>query len=112
MKIPEGVIAVKPMPKPGWQLATAKGKYARAYDYYGTPLTEGVTEIAWTGGELPDDWYDEFVFRGSLADRPYRRGHASTSRWCRSAPTAQPTAGSRSPPPARTPRRSSCRRPP
>ena len=66
VKIPEGVIAVKPMPKPGWQLATTKGKYAKPYDYYGTPLTEGVTEVAWTGGELPDEWYDEFVLRGQL----------------------------------------------
>ena len=29
-------------------------------------LTEGVTEIAWSGGELPDEYYDEFVFRGRL----------------------------------------------
>jgi uncharacterized protein YcnI len=67
VKIPEGIIAVKPMPKPGWQLTTVKGKYQKDYDYYGTPLSEGVTEIAWTGGNLPDDWYDEFVFRGQLA---------------------------------------------
>lgn len=67
VKIPEGVIAVKPMPKPGWQLATVTGKYAKSYDYYGTPMSEGVTEVAWTGGDLPDDWYDEFVFRGRLA---------------------------------------------
>lgn len=67
VKIPEGVIAVKPMPKPGWELATVEGRYARAYDYFGTPLSEGVTEIAWTGGELPDAWYDEFAFRGRFA---------------------------------------------
>ena len=30
-------------------------------------MAEGVTEVAWTGGELPDAWYDEFVFRGRLA---------------------------------------------
>jgi uncharacterized protein YcnI len=66
VRIPEGVIAVKPMPKPGWQLATTKGKYAKAYDYFGSQLGEGVTEIAWTGGELPDDWYDEFTFRARL----------------------------------------------
>jgi uncharacterized protein YcnI len=68
MKIPEGVFAVKPMPKPGWQLATTKGKYERTYDNFGTPVSEGVTEVAWSGGELPDEWYDEFVFRGRLAD--------------------------------------------
>lgn len=61
------MIAAKPMPKPGWELATVKDKYAQTYDYFGTPLSEGVTEIAWTGGELPDDWYDEFVFRSRLA---------------------------------------------
>ena len=66
VKIPEGVIAVKPMPKPGWQLATTQGKYAQSYDYFGSQLSEGVTEIAWTGGELPDAWYDEFTFRGRL----------------------------------------------
>jgi periplasmic copper chaperone A len=67
VKIPEGVIAAKPMPKPGWQLATITRTYEKTYDYFGTPLSEGVTEITWTGGELPDEWYDEFVFRARLA---------------------------------------------
>jgi len=67
VRIPEGVIAVKPMPHAGWTLETAKGKYAKSYDYYGTPLTEGVTEITWSGGKLLDEHYDEFVFRGMLA---------------------------------------------
>lgn len=66
IKIPEGVIAVKPMPKPGWTLEKTKGAYAKSYDYYGTPTSEGVTEIVWSGGSLPDDEYDEFVFRGYL----------------------------------------------
>jgi len=66
VQIPEGVIAVKPMPKPGWTLATVKGKYAASYDYYGTPTSEGVKEVVWSGGNLPDEFYDEFVFRGYL----------------------------------------------
>jgi uncharacterized protein YcnI len=68
VRIPEGVIAVKPMPKPGWVLTTIQGAYAQAYDYYGETLTEGVTEIAWTGGSLPNTWFDEFVFRVRLPD--------------------------------------------
>jgi uncharacterized protein YcnI len=68
VQIPEGVIAVKPMPKNGWQLETVKDKYERPYDYFGTELTEGVRQIAWSGGELPDDYYDEFVFVGRLTD--------------------------------------------
>ena len=70
VRIPEGVIAVKPMPKPGWELATEVEPYAQPYQYLDQTLTEGVSEIAWTGGSLPDEWYDEFVFRGRLPDQP------------------------------------------
>ncbi|WP_375412786.1 YcnI family protein [uncultured Bradyrhizobium sp.] len=61
VQIPEGVIAVKPMPKPGWSVETVKGKYATSYDYHGATISEGVKEVAWSGGKLPDDNYDEFV---------------------------------------------------
>lgn len=67
VRIPEGVIAVKPMPKPGWAVETVKGPYAKAYDNHGTPVSEGVQEIIWTG-KLLDEHYDEFVFRGALTD--------------------------------------------
>jgi periplasmic copper chaperone A len=71
VRIPEGVIAAKPMPKPGWKLEKVKGKYARSYDYYGTQISEGVKEVDWTGGRLADDEYDEFVVRTMLtADLP------------------------------------------
>ncbi|GMB82080.1 YcnI family protein [Shinella zoogloeoides] len=63
VKIPEGVIAVKPQPKAGWTLEKIKGAYAKSYDYYGTPTSEGVKEIVWSGGSLGDDEYDEFVLR-------------------------------------------------
>lgn len=66
VQIPEGVIAIKPMPKAGWTLETVKGKYEKSYDYYGTPTSEGVREVVWSGGKLLDDHYDEFVFRGYL----------------------------------------------
>src|SRR5882724_9805821 len=60
-QIPEGVISVKPMPKAGWTLEMVKGKYAAEYDYFGSKLSEGVKEVAWSGGKLADDNYDEFV---------------------------------------------------
>jgi uncharacterized protein YcnI len=61
VQIPEGVIAAKPMPKPGWNLETVKGRYAADYDYHGAKSSEGVKEVVWSGGKLPDDNYDEFV---------------------------------------------------
>jgi uncharacterized protein YcnI len=68
VRIPEGIIAVKPMPKPGWQIETVLGKYPKTYSYFhGAKLSEGVTEIRFSGGTLPDAHYDEFVFVGFIA---------------------------------------------
>jgi uncharacterized protein YcnI len=61
VQIPEGVIAVKPMPKPGWSVETVKGKYATSVEYHGATISEGVKEVIWSGGKLTDDNYDEFI---------------------------------------------------
>ncbi|MBI6630823.1 YcnI family copper-binding membrane protein [Pontibaca salina] len=67
VKIPEGVIAVKPMPKPDWSLEIITGPYENSYDYYGTTMNEGVQELIWAG-ELPDAHFDQFSFRAKLTD--------------------------------------------
>jgi periplasmic copper chaperone A len=56
------------MPKPGWNVEAIKGKYASAYDFHGARLSEGVKEVVWSGGKLPDDFYDEFVISAFLTD--------------------------------------------
>src|ERR1700753_1707401 len=66
VQIPEGVIDAKPMPKAGWNLETIKGKYASEVDFHGAKLSEGVKEVVWSGGKLPDDFYDEFVINTYL----------------------------------------------
>lgn len=68
VQIPEGVIGVRPMPKPGWTVTMTKGAYAKAYESHGKPVTEGVKEIVWSGNELGDDFYDEFVFASFVTD--------------------------------------------
>ena len=65
--LPEGIIAAKPMPKPGWQVRTIKGAYAAKHAFHGDSLADGVREITWSGGELPDDQYDEFTFVAFVA---------------------------------------------
>jgi periplasmic copper chaperone A len=66
VQIPEGVIAVKPMPKAGWSLETTKGKYSASYELHGATISEGVREVTWSGGKLADDNYDEFVLASFL----------------------------------------------
>jgi copper(I)-binding protein len=66
--IPEGMIAVKPLPKPGWKIDVVKGGYQRTYAFmHGMQVSEGVKEITWTG-RLDDGFYDEFAFAGFIAD--------------------------------------------
>ena len=94
VRIPEGIIAVKPMPKPGWKIDTVIGKYPKTYSHFhGAKLSEGVTEICYSGGSLPDAYYDEFVFTGFVAGdlesgtialfpgrAGMRKGHSSLDR--------------------------------
>ena len=66
--IPEGVIGVKPMVKPGWTLEVKRGAYAKSYSYlHGAKFSEGVREVTWSGGSLPDAFYDEFVISAFIA---------------------------------------------
>lgn len=67
LKVPEGFISAKPMPKPGWTLDIKTGDYAQSHKLYGAEVKSGAVEISWSGGNLPDNEYDEFVVRGTLA---------------------------------------------
>ncbi len=68
VQIPEGVIATEAKPVPGWNVETIKGKYAGEYDYHGAKVSEGVKEVVWSGGKLPDKIHDEFVIETLLTD--------------------------------------------
>ena len=66
VRIPEGVIGVKPQPKADWKLSTVKGNYDKTYTgLHGVQASAGVQEIIWTG-KLLDEHYDEFAFSAYL----------------------------------------------
>jgi periplasmic copper chaperone A len=66
VEMPDGMIAVKPQPKPGWQIEIVKGTYDKPYHLYRSEVTAGVKSVTWFGGKLPDDYYDEFALIGHL----------------------------------------------
>jgi uncharacterized protein YcnI len=70
VEIPDGVVNIKPMPKPGWELRTKVETLPRPYELHGRTFTEGVTRVTWTGGPLADANYDEFVMLTRLPDSP------------------------------------------
>ena len=49
IRLPEGIITVKPMPKPGWKLDTVSGKYPRSYSLGGAKVSEGLHRGAMVG---------------------------------------------------------------
>src|SRR6185312_203210 len=65
-QIPEGVIVSEPMPVAGWSVETVKGKFAGEYDYTGARVSEGIKEVDWSGGKLPDKTRQEFVIQTYL----------------------------------------------
>jgi periplasmic copper chaperone A len=67
VRLPDGFFNAKPQQKAGWTLQKIKGAYAKSYDNHGTVMKEGLKEVVWSGGNLGDDEYDEFVVRGSIA---------------------------------------------
>jgi len=68
VRIPEGVLAVVPEVKPGWQLETKVETYPTPVQVSDQVLTEGVREIVWSGGNLPDGTVENFVFSSRLPD--------------------------------------------
>ncbi len=74
VRIPDGFLGAKPMPKAGWTLTTTTSKLAKPYDSHGKTITEDVSEVTWTAtsqdSALPDAWYDEFVLRGTTPHQP------------------------------------------
>lgn len=67
VRIPEGLVAVKPQPKAGWALEVVTGAYETPQKLGETILTEGVLELIWEGN-LPDAYFDEFAFRGAVTE--------------------------------------------
>jgi len=67
VELPEGFVSAQPQPKAGWKVETAKGDYAQSYKIHGKDVTSGLKQVTWSEGELPSDFYDEFVVVGQLA---------------------------------------------
>jgi uncharacterized protein YcnI len=68
VRIPDGVIVAQAVPKAGWTIDTVNGKYAGEYDYRGAKASEGIKEVAWSGGKVPDKTHEEFVIETFLTD--------------------------------------------
>jgi periplasmic copper chaperone A len=69
IQIPSGVVSVVPQNKPGWTVDLVTGPLEEPYDDHGQLVTDGVIEVAWTGGNLPDGLFEDFGLSVRLPDR-------------------------------------------
>lgn len=97
VRLPEGATEARPMPKPGWTLATTPR--ANAAGPTGHGAARELAEIAWEGGRLDDAHYDEFILRLRLPDRPGELFYIPVVQECEGGRTAAwveiPEAGRR-----------------
>jgi uncharacterized protein YcnI len=71
------------MPKPGWKIEKVFARLANPYtDQHGKRVEEEVRELIWSGGNLPDGFFDEFVSRVQLPDTPGTTLHIPVVQEC------------------------------
>jgi len=67
VQMPPPVVSAVPQEVAGWTIKTKVGKLAKPVDEDGEKITEGVREVTWTGGPLPDDHLQQFGLSVALA---------------------------------------------
>ena len=67
--IPDGLNFITPNVKPGWKIST-KTAPAQGTAPDGDPETSRITEIDWTGGQIPADLKDTFEFSAQVPTQP------------------------------------------
>jgi uncharacterized protein YcnI len=70
VEIPDGFRGAKPMIKTNWKITIVKGSLAKPYISHGKTISEGTTLVEWVEGNLPSEYYDEFVLVGQLTEEP------------------------------------------
>jgi uncharacterized protein YcnI len=60
IEIPAGIANVAPEVVAGWEIETQEGALPEPVNIFGEETTEGVTQVTWTGGPLPDPHLQRF----------------------------------------------------
>jgi uncharacterized protein YcnI len=70
IRMPDGVLSAKPMPKPGWTVEIKTRPLDKPVPgQHGFAIRDAVTEVTWRGGRLENAQFDEFTVMVGLPDR-------------------------------------------
>ncbi len=70
IQMPPQVISATPEEVAGWTVRTKVGKLPEPAEQHGETVTEGVRQVTWTGGPLPDAHLQRFGLSVALTGEP------------------------------------------
>jgi periplasmic copper chaperone A len=73
VELPDGITRSRPRILPGWNYEIEMRTLETPVMLHGFEVTEVIGAIIWSGGEVPDDAYQQFDFWVALPDQPGRR---------------------------------------
>lgn len=83
IRMPQGVVQAKPMPKPGWTIEIKTVPLDPPVDSgHGFKIRDGVTEVTWRGGRLENAHFDEFALSLRLPDKGGATLYFATLQTC------------------------------
>jgi len=83
IQIPAGVTSAKPQPKAGWRITIKRGTLPEPVkDFAGNTVKVGVLEVTWTGGPLPDAYFDTFYLRLGMPSKAGKTLYFKTVQRC------------------------------
>ena len=83
IRMPDGVLSAKPMPKPGWTIEIRTRPLEKPVaGQHGFAIRDAVTEVTWQGGRLENAQFDEFVVMVGLPDRTGETLYFPTIQTC------------------------------
>ena len=62
VQLPEGLFFVSFQPKPGWERTVEMEELSEPVEVFGSPVTERVASVTWSGGTIAPGEFDEFGF--------------------------------------------------
>lgn len=81
IKIPTGVVSLKPLAKSGWKVETETVE-TEAYQLHGQTLTSQIGVVRWSGGSLSDSEFDDFAISAKFPDQAGQTLYFPTIQYC------------------------------
>jgi uncharacterized protein YcnI len=88
VRLPDNVVGATPQVVPGWKISVKEGKLAKPVEAHGEQITEGVREVTWRGGPLPDHHLQEFGMSIQTSGKPGEKAWFKILQECEQGETA------------------------